>query len=458
MAGIGFALRRLAEQDDLLGVVRAFTHSSLASSGPWLFTILCLAAITMMSAGVVSYETFTNFRIVIMYNFSFSLVIAAPVVGITTRWLADLIYERDVERVVGGMIGALALLLAIELPLAWWFYFHLFELPAPLGAAAMVNLFLASTLWLVAVFLSALKAYMSVTATFGVGMLVAFGATVLLVPPTSATGFVLGFSLGLALIVYALAARIFAEFPYRVLDPLGVLRGLRRYWMLAVSGLLYNLAIWADKWIMWLSDQATPLANGMRHMPIYDSAVFLAFLTIVPTMSVFVFSLETRFYEEYVRFYRDIQRQADLELIRTNHRRMVAALAAGARNLIVIQTTISALCLMLAPQIFGLLDVDPVGIGIFRAAVLGSYLHGLLLCATIVLSYFDLRLRVLILSAAFAAANAAFTLVTLELGFPFYGYGYFAAALVAFLAGTVVTVRALGQVPYLTFVVNAARS
>ena len=45
MAGIGFALRKLARRDDLLGILQGYAHSALVSAGPWVFTVLSLAGI-----------------------------------------------------------------------------------------------------------------------------------------------------------------------------------------------------------------------------------------------------------------------------------------------------------------------------------------------------------------------------------------------------------------------------
>ena len=52
----------------------------------------------------------------------------------------------------------------------------------------------------------------------------------------------------------------------------------------------------------------------------------------------------------------------------------------------------------------------------------------------------------------FLATNAIGTWVTLQLGFPFYGFGYFAASLVAFVTASVVTLRCLDELPYHAFI------
>ena len=54
------------------------------------------------------------------------------------------------------------------------------------------------------------------------------------------------------------------------------------------------------------------------------------------------------------------------------------------------------------------------------------------------------------------AANGLLTMVTLRLGFQFYGYSYFSSALIAFAAAFIATDRYIRHLPYQTFVRNNA--
>jgi len=71
----------------------------------------------------------------------------------------------------------------------------------------------------------------------------------------------------------------------------------------------------------------------------------------------------------------------------------------------------------------------------------------LFLFTSIILSYFDLRTINLLLYSVFLAANLAFSWLSLQWGFPFYGYGYFMAALLAFVLAFLVTVYFLKDLP-----------
>ncbi|PZP83997.1 MAG: hypothetical protein DI582_09880, partial [Azospirillum brasilense] len=213
MAGIGFELNKLARRDDLLGIAGAYLHSAFAIAGPWLFTVIALAFTTYMYGGSDSAELL-DFRGVIVYNFSFSLVLSAPVYFIMTRYLADQIHVKNVTPVPTVLLESMVLVFACNLLLAIFFYAIYFEMPLGLRLAGFSNMFLIAGVWLLSVYLTALKDFSAVTWTFIIGMVIAVLAAEYL-SEYGAAGMVSGYNIGLAIIVFMLTGRIFAEYPYR---------------------------------------------------------------------------------------------------------------------------------------------------------------------------------------------------------------------------------------------------
>lgn len=454
MAGIGFALRRLAQRDDLGGLARAYAHAALIASGPWLFTILSLAGVGLLGGQLVELEELATFRIIIVYNFAFSLVLAGPVSLTVTRYLADKIFLKDVQEAPGMLLGSMALLFAAQAVLGLPFYLLLVELAPAERLLALANFFAIGGIWLVAVFLSALKSYRTVTTSFATGMFLAFVFAVALSPLFGTAGLLAGFTAGLAVILFTLTARVFAEYPYRIVRPFGFTIYFRRYWELPLCGLFYNVAIWIDKWVMWFAPEGTVQAGVMISYPQYDGAMFLAYISIVPAMTIFLVNVETRFFEGYLRFYRDIQRHATLDQIETNHSTLIRISVEALRNVTVLQLVVCYLVILGAPVLLQAGNATYGQIGMFRFGVLGAFFHALLLFASIIISYFDLRRVLVLVYATFMALNGLFSLVSLKMGFPYYGYGYFLASLVSLIVAYLATARALGRLPYLTFVGN----
>ena len=454
MAGIGFTLRRLVRRDDLLGVLEGYVYSALVSTGPWLFTILALGAITVVGGYAVSFREISVFRLIVIYNFAFSLVFTSPVYMVTTRYLADLIYAKDVRYAPGMLVGALVFVGVTQGALVIPFYFFVAGLPDVVRLAAVLHYFLVAGLWVVSVFLSAIKAYGVITRLFGLGMALALGLTSLLAAYAGVAGMLLGFSCGLAFIFFGLTARVLAEYPYPLVAPFSFLGYFRRYWELALGGLAYNCAIWVDKWVMWLSPRAEEIVSGMPSYPNYDSAMFLAYLSIIPAMAMFLVSVETRFFEHYLRFYRDIQAHATLRRIRSNLGALLTTFVSSARNLVVLQGSVSIILLLLAPRLFEVLHISFAQMGIFRLGVLGAYFHVLLALMVVILTYFDFRRVVLTLQTVFLLANLGFTYASLYWGVNYYGFGYYLGSIFTFAVCFLVGFRYIRDLPYQAFIRN----
>jgi uncharacterized membrane protein len=471
MAGIGFELNRLANKDNISGVVAALFHSAFATAGPWLFTVIALAIITYLYGAatdvpadaslLVGYGANYNlellhFRGIIVYNFSFTLVLSAPIFMVMTRYLADQIHVKDVTAAPAVLFETLTLTFLFNLPVGIFFYFIYFDLPLELRLVAFANMFLIASTWLLAVFLTALKDYVAITWAFLVGLTLAVGISYFISTDYHATGMLIGFNIGLAVIVFWLAARILAEYPYKLTANFSLKPYFKRYWELMLIGFFYNAAIWIDKWIMWFAPEATLLMpSKMRFYPDYDSAMFLAYLAMVPSFAVFVFNVETQFFTHYRRFYRQILEHASLKQIRKLHQKVNQSVSEGTRNLVLIQGAICLVAILLAPQIFDALNIFFLQLGMFRLGVLGVFFHGLLLFGTIILQYFDCRKAIMWIYAYFFASNAVFTLlIMLFWGFQWYGYGYFMSACSSFILGAIVLFNHLRELQYHSFITN----
>lgn len=453
MAGIGFELNKLAKRDDLIGTIGAYMHSAMAIAGPWLFTVVALAAITMLHGGAGDDLDILNFRGIIIYNFSFSLVLAAPIFMVMTRYLADAIHMQNVTKAPSVMIESLLLVYIFQLPIAILFYVIYFDLPVELRLAAFANMFLISSVWLLGVFLTALKDYNSISKTFFFGMVLAIVASWLL-EGYGAFGMVMGFNVGLMIIVFVLIARIMAEYPYKLTNEFALKPYFKKYRELALGGLFYNAAIWVDKWVMWFAPESIKLPSGMIFYQDYDSAMFLAFLTIIPSLALFVFSIETRFFRHYRRFYEQILDHAPMQRLRQYQNDITESIFAGGRNLIFLQGAICFVVILLAPRIFEAMNMFFMQLGMFRLGTLGALFHVLLIFECIILSYFDCRRTTMHIYLFFLVTNALFTYVSMEAGFAYYGYGYFLASAVSFIIAGFVVISHVRKLPFHSFITN----
>lgn len=452
MAGIGFELNKMAKRDDLMGLAGAYLHSAFAIAGPWLFTVLALAFTTYLYGGSDGTELM-NFRGVIVYNFSISLALSAPVYFIITRYLADQIHVKNVTSVPTVMLESMILVFLFNLAAAVFFYGFYFKMPLELRLAGFANMFLISGVWLLSVYLTALKDFSAVTWTFIVGMTVAVIAAEWL-SKYNAAGMVAGYDAGLALIVFVLSARIFSEYPYHLTTEFAIKPFWKKYWELAVGGFCYNAALWVDKWIMWFAPEAVQLDTKMRFYPDYDSAMFMAAMTIMPSIALFVFSIETNFFHHYRRFYGNILAHASLRRIRQFHSKIIESIVEGTRNILVIQGVLAFLFIVLAPTIFKHLNMMFMQLGMFRLGVLGSFFQVLVLFSTIILSYFDCRRHNMWIFVFYLASNIILTLIFMQQGIAYYGYGFFLASALTFFVAASILASHVRKLPYHAFITS----
>jgi uncharacterized membrane protein len=429
-----------------------YLYAAVISSGPWLFTIISLGLLVVIGNQFMLSDDLSVFRIIIIYNFSFSLVFSAPVFMVATRFLSDLIYSRDVSGASGLLLGTLVVLFGVQAPLIACFYFYYPDLDPAVKLAAISNYFLITGIWLVSVFMSALKEYSSISRTFALGMLAALFFSILLAPYYSVAGMLMGFNIGLAYIFFYLIARVLSEYPGAPKKPFAFLYYFKSHWEIALSGFIYNLAIWVDKWIMWFAPEREINRSGLISYPHYDGAMFLAYLTIVPAIAVFTISVETRFFEQYLRFYQDIQNHANYDQIEKNHRHLWDDVMSSGRNVLILQLTIATSVILMAPMLLEFLKISYMQLSVFRFGVLGAAFHALVMFLMIILSYFDMRFKVLLISIVFLVSNALFTWVGMSFGLAWYGWGYAMASIVTFALAYVVLVQHMKRLPYETFI------
>ena len=453
MAGVGFALRRLSDKPDLGGAAQAYLHATVITSGPWLMTIASLAGITFLSEGQVDASDSLAFRTILIYSFCLSLCLSGGPTMAAARMIADMIFARRLGEASSLIVSLYAVALGGSLLVAVPLFLLIADLPATSGLAAVVNFGLVAAVWAGATFVTALKDYWTITAAFGIGMALALGCAVGLGGVWHLDGLIWGFNIGMGAIAFTLLGRILAEYPSDIRNMGNIAGRFRPLWPYLAIGALHNLAAWSDKWVMWFAPEAQG-AIGLAYYAHYDGAMFAAYLTMIPALAAFTLHVETSFFERYRRFYDDIADHAALPEIRRAHGDLMSTLFSGLRNLIVLQAAVAAVALLAAPTIIELLTMDYRQVGMFRFGVLGAAFHCLVVVATILLSYFDLRWDNLKLQAFFLTANVVGAVGSLLSGFAFYGYGYFLASAATALFGLWLVYRRVGKLRFVTFIAN----
>ena len=458
MAGIGFELRELLRRDSLWGLVRAYAYAGLISSGPWVLSILGVMGIGLLSVGPVPALEVRQFLVSVTYLMAGSLILTGALQLTFTRFIADRLFEKAEGSVLPNLIGALTLTvgaagaLGALVFLLLWSGFHW-----SVGGSVVYRLLLVVTLavlsacWIAVVLLSGLKEYRRVMGSFLAGYLVSFGAALAL-RPFGLTGLLAGFLVGQLLLLFSMLALVVARYPSDRLVSFDFLDRRRAYLSLSVTGLLYNFGIWADKLIFWFTPSTSePVLGPLRASIIYDLPIFLAYLSIVPGMAVFLVRVETDFAEAYDRFFEAVRGGETLAEIRRRRDRLTLAVRRGVGEIFKIQGITVLVLLLAGPRLLDYVGISRLHLQLFSIDLVGVAMQVLMLAVFNVLFYLDERRAVLGLAAAFVAINVVLTIASQQAGPAFYGYGFTLSTTVTSIAGLLITSRKLDRLEMNTF-------
>lgn len=458
MAGIGFQLRKLAHRETLSSVMAASGHAAVIAAGPWLFTILSLAAIGVTTERLVGLDKLSEFRVVIIYLFASSLVLAAPVTIVATRLVADALWLKRPSDVRPLLLASMAVSMAV-VSAGMMLLIAFFRPPLAIAVALVSGSLIVGLIWVVLAFCGAVRDYNGVTLAFLCGLVV---STVLAITIAILGGgawlMVWGFEAGLAVTFFGLVGRILATFPQPMLDPLAGFRslfaGLREYWRLALGATLGTAGVWIDKWIHWFSDSGEVLAIGLRHAPLYDSAMFIASLGIIPALAAFVLRLETDFFDRYQRYYATIGGHGTYGQIEEARQRLHIHTLENLSLVTVGQVGISAVLILLAPVLIEALGLQFRQVSILRFGALGAVFQFIFIACSAMLLFFDRRRTYLRVQLLFLSLMASGTIATIYAGQDYFGVGYFLACLISAFAAYRLADRTFSDLNYLTFIGN----
>ncbi|HZX31522.1 MAG TPA: exopolysaccharide Pel transporter PelG [Rhodocyclaceae bacterium] len=456
MAGIGFELRKLLKKDSLLGLLQAYTYAGVIGSGPWVLSILGILLIGLLSSTVVVPSFLvTQFQTSVTYLIASSLIVTGAVQLTFTRFVSDRLFEGRRDWVMPNLHGLLMIVMVVSGAIGTLCLFIVLPGEGLIYRLLMLAGFVVMcAIWVVTIFLSGMKRYKAIVATFAVGYAVTVGVALVL-RPFGLDGLMAGFVLGHCVLLAGLWLLTALQFRPDTLIGFDFLDSKLWYPSLMAIGLLYNLGIWADKFLFWFyPGTSEPVIGHLRASIIYDLPVFLAYLSIIPGMAVFMVRIETDFVEYYDRFYDAVREGGSLELIEEMRDEMVFSIQQGLAEIGKTQVLAALITFVAGPMVLSSLGISQLYLPLLHVQVIGAGLQVMLLAVLNVFFYLDQRRTVLILCAEFLILNVVLTGLTLWYGAALYGYGFAGAVLITLITGLVFLDRKLSRLEYDTFMLQ----
>ena len=453
MAGIGFRLDRIAREEGLGGIARATFQGAVISSGPWLITACAIFLLQGWTRSVMQPADHVIVQTSLVYAFGVSTVVTAPLAMIATRMASDRFYlgERDT---IPSILMVAMVLAAIAALIAGDVLFGLAAAMRPdqfLLATAILALF--AQIWIASPFLHATSRHGSIFLAYLSGIAMA-AICLALVRPMTPSAVLATIAAGLVVTLALLVKAIRDDFPgspgWR-LDWIGRTPGVVA---LGVAGLANALAIWIDKWLLWWAPGSIQAVGALRVNPINDQASFLGLLTMIPGLTLILVTTETRFDRAFAELMAHCTGTANWRRIEKARRKVGSTIRLDLRLLVVEQAILASFCWVFAPEIIRLLDLNARAIFGFRLTAVGVVFHLVVIQMSIILSYYDLTGRIVVVWGSFLIASAIGTWLLRDLGFAGFGFGYLAGAVTGASLAVALVAQATGNLTYLLFVGN----
>lgn len=451
MAGIGFALRRLGKES-YGGIVSAYLLAGIIGSGPWLISIVSMLFIGFWAQHTHGNElVVTQFLASVTYLMSGSLILSSVLQLLFVRFIADRLFEEKTDAVVPNVMGAMLVSTVVAGTVATTFVLVGFEGELAFRALFVVAFVALCNVWILSVLLSGMKAYRSVVAVF-LGGYVINVFTGIALEPYGLAGYLAGFCLGHVVMLFAMLVLVFREYPTKKFIAFDFLVRKNVFLELSLTGALFNLAVWVDKFVFWANPVTSEvLVGNIRYSVVYDVPVFIAYLSVVPGMAVFLVRIETDFAEAYEKFYTAVREGDSLSQLERLRNNLVEAARAGIYDIFRIQGLTAAVLLLVGRRVLGLFHIPSFYEYLFKIDVIGVAFQVVLLGIFTILFYLDYRRLVLVLCAFFMIANVVLSIASQALGPRFYGFGFAVSAALTSLISLGALSHKLDRLEYETF-------
>ena len=440
----------------LLRPIGSVFAAVVVTAGPWLVSVIALVIVSIGMQPVMGGATIEDLRLTVVYAFCVAPLVSGPVGAIAARLVVASLEERAgrlipeifcVASAVSGLVAqALAVAVALSLGIE----------PAGIAIGFVFLSSAAALLWTSFAVLAALRAYRFLIAAFSFGMI--FSVLCILLTARSEPSverMIWSFTAGIVFCVAAASARICAGRGARNADlslaALLLTGEISRNWRICLGIFFAISGVWVDKWVFWFGSEGARSAAGYLHYSVYDSVMFVAHLSIIPSFAMMlmfqrgeldnVIKLFRRTLLERPSYGRVAKAVRGLEKVIWNRLIMIAF----------VQATSSIALLLITPLVAEVLTFDFAQFVMLRVGVVAVFLQSLIYMSSFVLVLCNrislfLFTQALFFSVNIIASTACLAIVGVS------AYGVFFSSLIVSAILFPCAFAAISKYDYLTFV------
>lgn len=458
MAGIGFALKRMFQKESFSSRALAYLYSSFIAAGPWIISVVSInLLLLLMKIANVNIVERNLFSATIVYSFIFSQLIVAPFQLVVTRYISDKLYLKKYEIMKPTFQGLASITFFISLCISIIFYFNK-PLPIYYKIFSTYLFVIVSLIWVLIIFLSAVKNYKLIGKAYLYGGILSLALIFYFLENpikfnelSLSTNFLIAYVVGLSLIFIVLLLNFFSTFHDGSIYKYDFIRYFGKHSVLCLIGLFYTLGLWIDNLILWFSDFKVKIYDTFIFAPFYDNAVFLAYLTTIVTLVLFLVTIETEFYSTYKKYFENANSQETLNVIENSKNKMIESLKYNLFYTFTFQFLITLTLVLIANPLFKFLEINYYIRDFFKITAIGAFFNISAFILLLILLYFEKRAKALIISICFFFTNTVFTIFFLNKPIEYTGFGFLIGSFITFILSILLLFNYFKNINYSTF-------
>lgn len=453
MAGIGFSLRKLFDRRGILNLCRAYGYAGIISTGPMLLGVALLAGVSFAARiGNMNSHDRELLTCMLTYSLLVSLAVTSWFNMGVTRFVSDMLYEEKEEKIMPSFYGSTAIMLVLG-GVLYGVFLYFSGVPLRYQVLCLWYSLILIVVWNEMIYLTAVKDYKSIVLSFCISMLVGFLLILILIllGYVRIETFLLAIIIAYGLLMSRYTKVLLDYFPKREGSNFSFLRWMGQYRSLVVTGGMLNIGLFSHLIIMYFGPLREQVQGLFFGAPQYDVPALFAFFSLLITTINFITSVEVKFYPKYQQYYglfndcgaiKDIE-QAEKEMLLVLRQELIYA---GHKQLfttmifiVIVSTVLEAL-----PLGFTALSAS-----IFRFLCVGYGTYAIANSLMLIQLYFEDYVGALVGAALFGVISSAATIWQILYGETvYYGVGFFAGAVVFFIAAVIGLQHRTRKLPY----------
>ncbi|QDA36574.1 hypothetical protein E4191_20960 (plasmid) [Paracoccus liaowanqingii] len=441
--------------DPLLASVLRLGAAIIVAAGPWLVSVTALAIISVTMTPVMGFAAVEDLRLTVVYAFCIAPLAAGPIGAIAARRVSAALEAGRPATVAELFLSAAALSSAVAQIIAILACLILEIEPVGVAIGFVFLTGTAALLWTSFAVLAALRAFGFLIAAFTGGMALSVACALVAASRGPTTEILIwclaaGLSLCVALSIRHVQRLCPSSYATLRATSLDLLAQLRAHAVLCAGVLFAICGVWIDKWVFWFGPDGVRSAAGYLHASGYDSVMFLAHLSVIPSYAALLIFHHGDLVAAIDRFHAALEDRATYALLQERLQDLVRTAWSGVFTIVVVQSAVTVGLVLMSPLLERSLDFSFDQFLMLRIGFIGCLGHAVMFLCCALLLVANRTAHFALIQGAFLVLNLGLSIgLSLVLGIS--AYAFFCSALIAGAVAFYAAYRALSDYDYHLF-------